>query len=133
MNCILIGQHSIAVAIVNTHHSSLSQSLSDPVGVARLLHGECVITGAVLANVESTGQSLSDRRKVLLAAVREAVQINYQSLQTLGTVLCKFTGNAQLGSAILSDYGEYSTVSDVVTILLQEKFSLIAEMKRCFK
>ena len=115
MSCIPIERPALvqAIAILRSHDPSLSQSLSDPVNVARLLYGEHVITGAILANVESTGQSLSERRKVLLAAVREAVQINYQSLQTFGTVLCKFTGNVRLGKAILSDYGEYSTVSDV--------------------
>ena len=107
MNLFAIVLHLLAFDILDKHQSILSQSLSDPVAVARALHGESVITGEILSVVESATFSLpTERRKVLLAALREAVKTNYRSLETFATVLCKFGGNVQLGKAIHSDYSE---------------------------
>ena len=98
-----------AIDIFNTHHSLLSQSLSDPVSVAIMLQREGVITGQVLASVESASPSVPNQREVLLAAIIVAIQSQYSLLQTFASVLCKFTGNVKLGTAIQRDYGELVT------------------------
>ena len=90
----------LAIDIFNNHRSLLSQSICDPVGVAYMLQEERVITRQVI-----TSPSVSKQREVLLAAVKEVVGTSYNSLQTFANVLCKFTGNAKLGKALLSDYG----------------------------
>ncbi|XP_019857326.1 PREDICTED: uncharacterized protein LOC100636424 isoform X2 [Amphimedon queenslandica] len=94
-----------AIEIFNTHHPLLSQSLSDPVSVAIMLQREGVITGQVLASVESASPSVPNQREVLLAAMREVIQNKYSLLQTFASVLCKFTGN--LGAVIQRDYDRY--------------------------
>ena len=108
--CVFYIEHStcsvLALDIFNTHHRLLSQSLSDPVSVARLLNGEGVITGQVMASVESASPSVPNQREVLLAAIIVAIQSKYSSLQTFASVLCKFTGNVKLGTTIQRDYGE---------------------------
>ena len=95
-----------AIDIFNTHHPLLSQSLSDPVSVAIMLQREGVITGQVLASVESASPSVPNQREVLLAAIIVAIQSQYSLLQTFASVLCKFTGNVKLGTVIQRDYGE---------------------------
>ena len=99
----------LAIDIFNTHHPLLSQSLSDPVSVAIMLQREGVITGQVLASVESASPSVPNQREVLLAAIIVAIQSQYSLLQTFASVLCKFTGNVKLGTAIQRDYGELVT------------------------
>ena len=96
----------LAIDIFNTHHPLLSQSLSDPVSVAIMLQREGVITGQVLASVESASPSVPNQREVLLAAIIVAIQGQYSLLQTFASVLCKFTGNVKLGTVIQRDYGE---------------------------
>ena len=96
----------LAIEILNTHHPLLSQSLSDPFSVARLLNGEGVITEQVLANVESASPSVPNQREVLLAAIIVAIQSKYSLLQTFASVLCKFTSNVKLGTAIQEEYGK---------------------------
>ena len=96
---------SLAIDIFNNHRSLLSQSICDPVGVAYMLYGERVITRQVITGVESASPSVSKQCEVLLAAIKEVVWTSYNSLQTFASVLCKFTGNAKLGKALLSDYG----------------------------
>uniref|UniRef100_A0A1X7USV8 SH3 domain-containing protein n=1 Tax=Amphimedon queenslandica TaxID=400682 RepID=A0A1X7USV8_AMPQE len=93
-----------AIDIFNTHHSLLSQSLSDPVSVAIMLQREGVITGQVLASVESASSSVPNQCEVLLAAILIAIQSKYSLLQTFASVLCKFTGNVKLGTVIQRDY-----------------------------
>ena len=97
----------LALSLYNSYDPLLSQSLSDPISVARLLYGEHVIAGSVLSDVESASSSLPKQREVLLSAVREAVQSRHTSLQTFASVLCKLLGNVQIGGAILRDYREY--------------------------
>ena len=99
----------LAIDIFNTHHPLLSQSLSDPVSVAIMLQREGLITGQVLASVESASPSVPNQREVLLAAIIVAIQSQYRLLQTFASVLCKFTGNVKLGTAIQRDYGELVT------------------------
>uniref|UniRef100_A0A1X7SED6 Death domain-containing protein n=1 Tax=Amphimedon queenslandica TaxID=400682 RepID=A0A1X7SED6_AMPQE len=95
---------SLAIDIFNTHRPLLSQSLSDPVSVAIMLQREGVITGQVLASVESASPSVPNQREVLLAAIIVAIESKYSLLQTFASVLCKFTGNVKLGTVIQRDY-----------------------------
>ena len=101
----IVHSRSLAVDIFNNHHSLLSCSLCDPVCVAYMLYEERVITRQVITSVESASPSVPKQREVLLAAFKEIVWTSYNSLQTFANVLCKFTGNAKLGKAILNDYG----------------------------
>ena len=98
---------SLALSLYSSYHPLLSQSLSDPISVARLLYGEHVIAGSVLSDVESASPSLPKQREVLLSVVREAVQSRHTSLRKFASVLCKFTDNVQIGEAILRDYRKY--------------------------
>ena len=97
----------MAIDIFSTHHPTLSQSLTDPLNVAVMLNREGVITGQALTSVVSASPSVPAQRDGLLAAVGEAVRTKYTLLQTFASVLCKFTGNAQLGAAVQRDYGKY--------------------------
>uniref|UniRef100_A0A1X7T258 SH3 domain-containing protein n=1 Tax=Amphimedon queenslandica TaxID=400682 RepID=A0A1X7T258_AMPQE len=95
-----------AIDVFNNHHPLLSQSLSNPVSVAIMLQREGVITGQVLARVESASPSVPNQREVLLAAIIVAIESKYSLLQTFASVLCKFTGNIKLGTVIQKDYVE---------------------------
>ncbi|XP_019854917.1 PREDICTED: kinectin-like [Amphimedon queenslandica] len=95
---------ALAIDIFNTHHPLLSQFLTDPVSVAIMLQREGVITGQVLASVESASPSVPNQHEVLLAAIIVAIQNKYSLLQTFASVLCKFTGNIKLGTIIQRDY-----------------------------
>uniref|UniRef100_A0A1X7UXU6 Death domain-containing protein n=1 Tax=Amphimedon queenslandica TaxID=400682 RepID=A0A1X7UXU6_AMPQE len=97
----------LAIEILNTHHPLLSKSLSDPFGVAKLLQKEGVITGQVLASVESASPSVPNQREVLLSAIIVAIQSKYSLLQTFASVLCKFTSNIKLGAIIQKEYDEH--------------------------
>ena len=74
-----------------------------------MLQREGVITGQVLASVESASPSVPNQREVLLAAIIVAIHSKYSLLQTFPSVLCKFTGNVKLGTVIQRDYGESIT------------------------
>ena len=106
----------LALSIFDKHHSLLSESLSDPVSVARLLNAERVISSQVVNSVEAESRSTLNQRQILLPALREAIQANHTCLQSFAIVLLKVTGNVQLGQVILSNYGEY-TVSDNLIML----------------
>ena len=105
-----------AISIFNTHHPLLSQSLCDPVNVTIMLHRESVITQQVLTSVESASPSIPKQREVLLDAIREVIRFNYNALKTFASVLCKFTHNAPLGTAIQRDYGKYSVIINVLLL-----------------
>uniref|UniRef100_A0A1X7SQV1 CARD domain-containing protein n=1 Tax=Amphimedon queenslandica TaxID=400682 RepID=A0A1X7SQV1_AMPQE len=111
----------VAIDIFKTHHSLLSQSLSDPVSVATMLQREGVITGKVLASVKSARSSVPNQREVLLAAIREVIQNKYSLLQTFASVLCKFTGNAKLGTAIQRDYDKQISNDEFVNVTIEEE------------
>ena len=98
----------MALCIFDKHHSLLSESLSDPVSVARLLNAEHVISTQVVNSVEAESRSTLNQRQILLSALREAIQADHTCLQSFAIVLLKVTGNVQLGQVILSNYGEYS-------------------------
>ena len=94
--------------ILRCHYAALCQSLHDPVGVGRLLHFEDskIISEQTLTNLESTGQSESERRIVLLRAVRCAVHTKYNKLEVFAGVLLKFSINVPFANAILKDYSK---------------------------
>ena len=102
-----IDRSVLAIDIFSNRYPTLSQSLTDPLNVAFMLNREGVITVQALTSVESASPSVPAQRDVLLAVVGEAVRTKYTLLQTFASVLCKFTGNAQLGAAIQRDYGKY--------------------------
>ncbi|XP_019859101.1 PREDICTED: uncharacterized protein LOC109587296 [Amphimedon queenslandica] len=108
-----------AIDIFNTHHPLLSQSLSDPLSVAIMLQKEGVITGQVLASVESASPSVSIQREILLAAIIVAIHSKYSLLQTFASVLCKFTGNIKLGTTIQRDYDK--TFNDNTQMILDDE------------
>ena len=80
----------LAVSIFDKHHSVLSESLSDPINVARLLYADAVISQQLLSNVEADDLYLAGQRQVLLNAIREAVKTNHIHLQTFAIILCHF-------------------------------------------
>ena len=104
----------LALSIFDKHHSLLSESLSDPVSVARLLNAERVISTQVVDSVEAESRSTLNQRQILLSALREAIQANHTCLQSFAIVLLKVTGNVQLGQVILSNYGEYYIKINVI-------------------
>ena len=118
--CVSIERKAKAIDIFNTHRPLLSQSLSDPVSVAIILQREGVITGQVLASVESASPSVPNQREVLLAAIIVAIDSKYSLLQTFASVLCKFTGNVKLGTVIQRDYGElkYRIIFSFISVLI---------------
>ena len=100
-----MSKEDCASDILRCHYGSVSQSLQDPVSVARLLHGEKTISQDTLTSVESTRRSPVEKRTILLTWVRGAVHTNYCSLWVFGSVLQNVTGNISLGRAILEDNG----------------------------
>ena len=113
-----IERQVLALSIFDKHHSHLSEFLSDPVGVARLLNAEHVISTEVI------GADSLDKH-ALLTVLREAIETNHTFLQKFAIVLCKVTGNVWLGEEILRDYGEYKCVILTVVLLhfLRNTFS----------
>ena len=95
-----------ASALFVRHFSHLSQSLHDPISVARMLHGEEVLSKATLTSLESSRQTLSQRRASLLDAVLGAIRASYHNLEVFASVLLKFTDNVLLANAILSDFSK---------------------------
>ena len=93
--------------ILCTHYGTISQSLQDPVEVARLLFEKQIIPKETLTAVESTKLSPVEKKAVLLKSIRAAVHINYQNLWIFGSILQKITGNFSLGKSIITDYGKY--------------------------
>ena len=89
--------------ILRNSYSALSQSITEPVRVAKWLHEE-VISDDALFCVMSTRGSVSDSRAVLLKAVRDAVHSNYKHLELFVTVLRKFSETAYIGDTILEEY-----------------------------
>ena len=89
--------------ILRNNYSALSQSITQPVRMARLLNEE-VISDEALSCVMSTRGSVSDSRAVLLKAVRDAVHSNYKHLELFATVLRKFSETVHIGNTILEEY-----------------------------
>ena len=95
-------------SILRSHYGTISQSLQDPVSVARQLYGEKIIPEETLAAVESTKLSPVEKTAVLLKSIRAAVHTNYHSLWIFGSVLQKFIDNCSLGKLVIVDYGKYN-------------------------
>ena len=91
--------------ILTNNYGALSQSITEPVRMARLLNEE-VISDEALSCVMSTRGCVSDSRAVLLKAVRDAVHSNYKHLELLVTVLRKFSETAHIGDIIFEDYSK---------------------------
>ncbi|XP_019863062.1 PREDICTED: uncharacterized protein LOC109591902, partial [Amphimedon queenslandica] len=89
-----------------------------------MLQREGVITGKVLASVKSARSSVPNQREVLLAAIREVIQNKYSLLQTFASVLCKFTGNAKLGTAIQRDYDKQISNDEFVNVTIEEEVEI---------
>ena len=89
--------------ILRNNYSALSQSIIQPVRMARLLNEE-VISDEALSCVMSTRGF--DSRAVLLKAVRDAVHSNYKHLELFVTVLRKFSETAHIGDTIFEEYSE---------------------------
>ena len=106
----------LALSIFDEQHSLLSESLSDPVRVARLLNAEGVISTQVVNSVEAASRSTLNQRKILLSALREAIQANHTFLQSFAIVLLKVTGNVQLGQGIFDNYGEYTVPANLIML-----------------
>ena len=96
-----------AITLFQHYHNALCQSLHDPISVARMLHGEKILSEATLTIVESTRQTLSQRRTTLLDAALDAIRNSYHNLEVFASVLLKFTDNVPLANAILSDFSEF--------------------------
>ena len=97
--------------ILRLHYGSLSQSLCYPLGVAKLLYGENVISAKTLSAMKSTIESLSGEKKaifVLLKAIRQALHAKYHNLNIFISVLLKFTNNVPHATAMWKDYGKYN-------------------------
>ena len=120
----------LALSIFDKHHSHLSESLSNPVSVARLLNAERVISTQVVDSVEAERHSTLNQRQILLSALREAIQANHTSLQSFAIVLFKVTGNVQLGHMILSNYGEYTVSDNLITLHFSCKENIFLAMMK---
>ena len=55
--------------------------------------------------MKSAERSQSERRTVLLKAVRGAVHVNHHNLEVFASVLKRFTENVPVANAIFNDYG----------------------------
>lgn len=104
------GHHRVvgAIAIFTYHQPQLSRSLSDPVGVAKLLFKWHVITKDEVASVEAA-RSSSSKCELLLNAVRKVLENGkYKGIRYFGEVLYKVPGNEKLGKAICDNYSKFS-------------------------
>lgn len=112
-------RHLILLTIFESHHNALSESLSDPINVVWLLHGERMITREVVNGVESASPSIPKQREVLLAAIKGVIQTEPNHLQRFAIALSRLptTSNLSLGSAIQVDIGKriISLVYSLVT------------------
>ena len=97
-----------ASEILRCHYATLSKSLYDPISVGWLLceQDPMIISEETLSSTESTKKCESERRIVLLRAVRCAVRSNSNNLEVFVSVLLKFTENVVIAKAILNDYSE---------------------------
>ena len=87
------------------HYGTLSQYLHHPNNVAQLLCQEKVISDTTLSQVQDNQRSQSERKTVLLKALRSAVHIDHHNLEVFASVLKHSSENAKIGEAIFSDYG----------------------------
>ena len=105
---------------MRNNYSALSQSITEPVRVAKLLH-EDVISDEALSCVTSTRGSVCDSRAVLLKAVRDAVHSNYKHLELFVTVLKKFSETTHIGDTIFEDYSKCNHILNTFLIFILEQ------------
>ena len=113
-----LGDSNECCDILRNNYGALSQSLNEPVGVAKHLYSQKILPEEVLDSVKSTRGSLFDSRAVLLKAVRDAVHLNYKHLEVFVTVLRKFTETAHIGNAIFKEYGMSITTVNKLSLYL---------------
>ena len=94
--------------ILRCHYATLSKSLHDPISVGWLLceQDPTIISEETLTSTESIRKCESERRVVLLRAVRCAVRSSSNNLEVFVSVLLKFSENVSLAKAILNDYSK---------------------------
>uniref|UniRef100_A0A1X7SYW6 Death domain-containing protein n=1 Tax=Amphimedon queenslandica TaxID=400682 RepID=A0A1X7SYW6_AMPQE len=112
--------------ILRNNYSALSQSITQPVHVARLLHGEVISDEALSCVMYNRG---FDSRAVLLKAIRDAVHSNYKHLELFVTVLRKFSETAHIGDTIFEEYRKHFSYDDDVS----ENEVFFAERNRDFQ
>uniref|UniRef100_A0A1X7TT12 Death domain-containing protein n=1 Tax=Amphimedon queenslandica TaxID=400682 RepID=A0A1X7TT12_AMPQE len=93
------GNEDRASDILRNNYSALSQSITEPVRVAKWLHEE-----VNLISDEDLSCVMSTSRAVLLKAVRDAVHSNYKHLELFVTVLRKFSETTHIGDTIFEEY-----------------------------
>ena len=91
--------------ILRYHYGTLSQYLHHPINVAQLLCEEKVISDTTLSYVQDSGRSQSERKTILLKALRSAVHISHHNLEVFASVLKHSSENVKIGNAIFNDYG----------------------------
>ena len=114
----VIGHKSPAVDILRRYYSTLSQSILEPAHIANILHKQDVFSDGVVSSLESKIGSLSDRRAILLRALRKVVQSNYAILEILVTVLRKFPETAQIGDRIFEEYSKLLKVEIQILLIV---------------
>ena len=94
--------------ILRCHYGTLSKSLDDPSRVGWLLceQDPMIISEETLTSVEFIRKCESEKRVVLLRAVRCAVRSNSNNLEIFINVLLKFSENVLVAKAIQSDYSK---------------------------
>ena len=122
------GNEDRAIDILRNNYSALSQSITEPVRVAKLLHKE-VISDEALSCVMSTRGSVSDIRAALLKAVRDAVHSNYKHLELFVTVLRKFSGTAHIGDTIFEEYSELNFFLENYFFALEKCFNYFNDIE----
>ncbi|XP_019857910.1 PREDICTED: uncharacterized protein LOC109586180 [Amphimedon queenslandica] len=96
------GNEDRASDILRNNYSALSQSITEPVRVAKWLHEE-----VNLISDEDLSCVMSTSRAVLLKAVRDAVHSNYKHLELFVTVLRKFSETTHIGDTIFEEYRKH--------------------------
>ena len=94
--------------VLRCHYGTLSKSLHDPISVGWLLceQDPMIISEETLTSVEFIRKCESERRVVLLGAVRCAVHSNSNNLEIFVNVLLKFSENVLLAKVIWNDYSK---------------------------
>ena len=99
-------QNATAYDILRDSYGNLSQSITEPVSIATILHKEKLLIDQVMSLVSSARNSLSDSRAVLLKAVRNSIHSNYKNLELFVTVLRKFPETAHIADTMFKEYGK---------------------------
>ena len=92
--------------ILRKYYSALSQSITEPVYMARLLHDEVLSDEALSCVISARSPSVFDSRAVLLKAIRNAVHSNCKLLEKVIDVLMKFSETVHIGYALFKEYSK---------------------------